>query len=205
MKALVGRIVVLLALGAVDYTLHRPWRLFALLVIALYVLEWTAFRHRREALYIIRQRRHRLGNQLQLVTGWLQLGAKEKAEEALAGLMAQEASQSLWFRGKPSHWSYLFLRWDARGEERGVMLHWAGLDTMVPTYRMAWILERRLRDAMRIAETSIKVGFSGERFRILVAGAETPPGKSWVVTMDGAVTEWRAGRRTTRPGTPTHL
>lgn len=205
MKALVVRIVVLLALGAVDYTLHRPWRLFALLVIVIYVLEWTAFRHRREALYIIRQRRHRLANQLQLVTGWLQLGAKEKAEEALAGLMAQEASQSLWFRGKPSHWSSLFLRWDACGEEHGIMLYWAGLDTMVPTYRMAWILERRLREAMHIAETTINVEFSGERFRILVAGVATPPRKSWVVTADGAVTEWRARRRTVRTGASTHL
>lgn len=192
MKGLWARIAVLIALGAVDYTLHRPWRFVALVGIVLYVVEWTAFRHRREAIHVIRQRRHRLANQLQLVTGWLQLGATAKAEEAMERLMAAEASQSLWFRGMPSHWSYLFLRIDAHAEQRGVTIQWVGIDTMVPTYRMAWILERRLTQAMRMAETSLTVEFAGERFRIWVGGTSGRLPRGWIRGLDGAMVSWSA-------------
>ncbi|WP_338055060.1 Spo0B domain-containing protein [Sulfobacillus harzensis] len=184
----------LLALGVVDYTLHRPWRLFVLLIIVLYVAEWAAFRHRREAIFIIRQRRHRLANQLQLVTGWLQLGAVQKAEEAMERLMIQEASQSRWFRHLPSHWSYLFLRWDARGEERGVVIRWSGLDTLAPSYRMAWILERRLREAIRMAQSTMTVDFAGEGFRIVVADAPRSVPRGWTLGPDGVAISWPSRR-----------
>lgn len=198
MRGLIARITALLALGVVDYEVHRPWRLFVVLVIGIYIMEWVALRHRREGIRIIRQRRHRLANQLQLVTGWLQLGATAKAEEALQKLMDAEASQSMWFRGLPSHWSYLFLRWDARSEECGVTIRWDGLDTLSTTYRMAWILERRLAQAMRMTtETAILVQFRGERFRIHIAERPSRVPRGWLATPDGLEFVWGGGRRRT--------
>lgn len=195
MKGLIIRILVLLALGVAEYTLHRPWRLFVLVLMMLYGVEWTAFRHRRTAIHLVRQRRHRLANQLQLVTGWLQLGATAKAEEALEQLMEAESSQSLWFRGMPSHWIYLFLRWDARGEERGVLIHWAGLDRLIPGYRMAWILDRRLAQAMMMAETKIVVQFLGNRFRIRVPEYRGKRLRGWTEWSDGVECYWGSAGR----------
>lgn len=197
MKGLGVRITVLVALGVVDVTLHRPWRLLALAVILVYVVQWTAFRHRREVIHMIRQRRHRLANHLQLVAGWLQLGATAKAEEALQTLLEAELSQSVWFRGLPSRWSFLFLRWDARGEEHGIGIRWAGLDTLVPTYRMAWMLEYRLVQAIRVAETAMTVEFRGERFRLRVPDCAGRLPRGWIVTDDGYEVLWAPGRSRT--------
>ncbi len=196
MRGLFVRIGALLALGAVDYELHRPWRLFALAVLVLYAVEWTAFRHRRETIHIMRQRRHRLANQLQLVTGWLQLGASAKAEEALQALLDAETAQSRWFRGMPSQWSYLFMRWDARGEERGVIIRWSGLDSLVPTARLARMLERRLAQAMRMTGTAIDVQFRGSRFRIQIAESANRPPRGWFRVADGTATVFGRGQPT---------
>lgn len=200
MRTLTFRIVTLLALGVVDYTLHRPWRIFALVAIMLYVIEWTAFRHRRDIIFIARQRRHRLANQLQLVAGWLQLGATDKAEQALETLLASENHQSTWFRGLPSYWGYLFLQWDARGEAQGVLIGWQGIESLVPTYRMSWMLSYRLSQAIRIAEKRISVEFLGDDFRIYVpfGGGNRPWG--WVRTVDGLEVHRRSKRATLKNG-----
>ncbi|PSR22069.1 MAG: hypothetical protein C7B45_08135 [Sulfobacillus acidophilus] len=166
MRAWGFRIAVLVALGAVAYRIDRPWRFLALVAVAAYLWQWTAFRHRREALRIVRQRRHRLANRLQVVAGWLQLGAVGRAEEALQSLLESESAQVEWFRGLPSHWSYFLVRWDARALERGLYLRWVGIDTLVPTYWMAWMMERRMQQAMTMARTGLVVEFFGTGFCI---------------------------------------
>ena len=180
--------------------LHRPWRFLALLAIVIYVMGWTAFRHRQETIDIVRRRRHRLANQLQLVGGWLQLGAIAKAEESLAAILESEIAQTQWFRGLPSYWSYLFLRWDARAEDRAVAIRWEGLNDFFPSYRMSWMLDRRLREAMAITEMLMIVQLGEYRFRIRVD--ETPPHvpKGWVLTPNGVEVSWRGRREVTRAG-----
>lgn len=190
MKRLLLRVALFLALGVVDYFLHRPWRLFVILAVVLYLVQLTAFQHRQETIRIVRQRRHRLANQLQLVTGWLQLGASAKAEEALQGLMQAEAAQSRWFQKMPSHWSHLFLRWDASAEAKGITIEWSGLNILQPTSRMAWMLERRLEQAMRITESTIAVEFRGSRFRIRVPETRLGAPRGWYQTDRGAETAW---------------
>ncbi len=205
MKGLIVRWTVLVALGAGDALLPSPWRLFAVGATVLYLIEWTALRHRVTTIRIVRLRRHRLANQLQLVGGWLQLGAVGKAEEALETLMKAEMQQSQWFRRMPSHWSYLFLRWDAASEERGVTIHWEGLDSLLPTYRMAWMLERRMAQAMRIAETAIWVQFRSQGFSIRVNEQRHPLPREWIVVDEGMQTDWPRGRTPASGGTANRM
>ncbi len=189
------RIAVLVALGAVAYRIDRPWRFLALVAVAAYLWQWTAFRHRREALRIVRQRRHRLANRLQVVAGWLQLGAVGRAEEALQSLLDAEGAQVEWFRGLPSHWSYFLVRWDARALERGLHLHWVGIDTLVPTYWMAWMMERRMQQAINMARTGLMVEFVGTGFRIHIPDrvpARLPYGWQFS-TNNGVECCWRLG------------
>lgn len=203
MKGVIARWAVLMALGVVDFELHRPWRLIVLPVIAVYLWQWIAFRHRREAIRIVRQRRHRLANRLQIIDGWLQLGSTTKAEEALSVLMQQQAAESGWFRGMPSFWSYLFLRWDGQAEERGLAVHWENLEHLAPTYRTAWMLEWRLSQAMRMAETALRVQFFGRGFRVEVADAvsqKLPAG--WRLAVHGIETEWYVGKGADPPDSP---
>lgn len=194
-----------MALGAGDWLLPGPWRLFAVAVTVLYLIEWTALRHRVTTIRIVRLRRHRLANQLQLVAGWLQLGATAKAEEALEKLLRAESQQSLWFRGLPSHWSYLFLRWDAASEERGVTIHWEGLDRIQPTYRMAWMLERRMAQAMRIAETAVWVQFHARGFVVRVSERRDPVPRGWTAMSEGMQTHWTSGRVPAAGGTANRI
>ena len=196
------RSAVLVALGVVDYRLAGPWRLVVLVIIMLYLWQWMALHHRRQTIYIIRQRRHRLANRLQLVTGWFQLGASAKAEDALGAMVESEADQSLWFRGLPSRWSYLFLRWDARAEERGTIIRWEQLDHLEPTHRAAWMLEWRLSQAMRVANSEIIVRFLPTEFYIYVAQSEPfrrPWG--WRKLRDGVEYRYRVKKRGTTSGT----
>ncbi len=186
------RLAILLALGAVDYELSRPWRLFVVLATVVYLWQWTAFSHRREAIRVIRQRRHRLGNQLQLALGWLQLGNTARAEETLSLVMESERAQSQWFRHLPSRWTYLFLRWDSVAEERGIGIAWLGIPTLSPTYRMAWMLERRLSQAMDMVKTAVTIEFYGHGFRIYMADVvpgHLPPG--WQAADPGIEYWWR--------------
>ncbi len=205
MKGLIARWTVLVALGAGDWWLPSPWRLFAVVVTVLFLIEWTALRHRVTTIRIVRLRRHRLANQLQLVAGWLQLGAAGKAEEALDKLLRAEAQQSLWFRGLPSHWSYSFLRWDAASEERGVTIHWEGLDRLQPTYPMAWMLERRMAQAMRIAETAVWVQFHARGFRIRVQERRGPLPRGWTAVDGGIEIHWSGGRMPAAGGTANRM
>ena len=201
MKAFIFRIAALAALGTVDYLLDRPWRLLVFFVIVIYLLQWTAFQHRREAIHIVRQRRHRQANQLQLVAGWLQLGAVGKAEDALKALLDVEAAQAEWLRGFPSRWSYLFLTWDARAEEQGVILVWQKVQAVVPGYRMAWMLEWRLSQAMHIPASRVLVEFRGQAFRILaeIKGSYRVP-RGWRPAPEGIECAWGRKRRSVRPG-----
>lgn len=191
MNGFLVRAAALVALGAVDYELHRPWRLVVIILMGLYLWQWTAFRHRREAIRIARQRRHRLANRLQVVAGWLQLGNIRRAEESLQALMESESSQSVWFRGLPSRWAYLFLRWDGRAEERGIIIHWHNISVLQPSYHLAWMLEWRLSQAMRMAETAMRVEFYGPSFGIRiedVASGRLPWG--WRRLLDGVECWW---------------
>ncbi|AEJ38851.1 hypothetical protein TPY_0656 [Sulfobacillus acidophilus TPY] len=198
MRTALFRTIILLALGAAAYWVGRPWRLLALVALVGYVVQWTAFHHRRETIQIIRRRRHRLANQLQLVSGWLQLGAYPKAEESLAGLLDQEAQQSLWFRGLTTYWSYFFLYWDAQGEARGVMIQWSGLDQFVPSYRMGWILGRTLSQAMTMADGKILVGLTRQGFQVRVPGGQWVRRRGWQNGDSGPERHWRFGRRLER-------
>lgn len=199
MKPFIFRVGALVALGAVDYLLNRPWRLVVLLAIVVYLIQWTAFQHRREAIHIVRQRRHRQANQLQLVAGWLQLGAANKAEEALKTLLDAESAQTQWLRGFPSRWSYLFLRWDARAEERGMEIRWENIRAATPTYLMAWMLEWRLSQAMRMTANRVRVDFQRNGFRIVAEMDElrSAPG-GWHAVSDGLECRWGGRGRDNR-------
>lgn len=191
MNSVAVRVAILLALGAVDYELHRPWRLFVLLAMLLYVWQWTSLRDRRAAIRLVRQRRHRLANRLQLVVGWFQLGSYNNGHEALAQLLAEEASESRWFRDMPSRWVYLFLRWDGLAEERGMVIKWDDVDSLVATHSTAWMLEWRLSQALRLAAGALFVSFQGRGFRVVVAGpvARRLP-RGWHAVSDGVETWW---------------
>ncbi len=202
MKGFVWRSAVLVALGVVDYWLARPWRFVGLVIMMLYLWQWLALHYRRRTIYIVRQRRHRLANRLQLTSGWFQLGAGAKAEEALAALVESESDQSLWFRGLPSRWSYLFLRWDAYAEERGIIIRWEQFDHLDPTYRAFWMLEWRLSQATRVADDDIEVRFVSQGFYIYVA--QNPPLRrpwGWRGLRDGVECGYTVKKRGTTPGT----
>lgn len=190
-RTLVIRVLILLALGAAIYEEHRPLRLVAFIVLIAYIVQWVTFRDRREAITIVRRRRHRLANQLQLVSGWLQLGQVAKAEEALAALMASEGAQSLWFRGMPTRWCYLFMMWDARFEAIGIYLEWTGVQTLMPSYVMAWMLERRLRQAIRrpgVKQVSVEI--EGKHFQVRASGDMDSFPRGWQETPQGWMVRW---------------
>ncbi|MCY0900341.1 MAG: Spo0B domain-containing protein [Firmicutes bacterium] len=200
MKSFIGRGVILTALGAVAYELHRPWRFLALLAIAWYLLEWLKLRHRQRTIYIVRQRRHRMANQLQLVMGWLELGATQKAREALETLLAQDARETPWFHRIPSRWTYLLLHWDARAEAKGLRIRWEGLESLQPSYRMAWMLERRLAQAITLADSTVVVQVRGQRFRIAVETASRRAPRGWFPGNHGWEVTWQHRPWGVKPG-----
>ena len=200
------RLVVLLALGVVDYEVHRPWRLIVLLVMLLYVWQWTAAHYRRETLRGIRQRRHRLANRLQLVGGWLQLGSLENGEEALNRIVVEQSRQSEWFQRWPAWWVYQMVRWDSLAEERGIAIQWDGGASLSPTRVMAWMLDWRLSQAMHMADKSLQVVFQGRGFRVTVtggAGHQLPWG--WHPSVDGPHTWWAVPAASEPPDTSANL
>lgn len=195
MRQLIIRLLILGALGVVDYRIHRPWRLVVLAVLLVYVVEWAGLRHRRVTIEIVRRRRHRLANQLQVVDGWLQLGSLSKAQQHLAEMMRGEAEQTLWFHKMPSYWGHALLAMDAAGEARGIRLRFQGLETVLPTYYLTWMVRGRLAKAMRMAEERIEVVFATEAFRIEVPLVQQDPQtvkrpRGWYVTVDGVAVDW---------------
>ncbi|MCY0879096.1 MAG: Spo0B domain-containing protein [Firmicutes bacterium] len=195
MRSLIGRGAALLALGAVAYWLHRPWRYLALIALAVYLVEWVKLKHRQETIYIVRQRRHRMANQLQVVMGWLELGAAEKARDILDGVLTQSIRETPWFHGLPTRWTYLLLQWDARAEARGLRIRWDGLETLVPSYRMAWMLHWRLAQAIDLADSPILVQIRGQRFRIALRSKSPKAPKGWLLGAQGLEFSWQSGRR----------
>lgn len=179
MRRAAVRLLVFLALGIGELYTPSPWRFFLFVGLFVYFAEWLGLRSRIRLIEVARRQRHRTANQMQVLSGWLQLGMVERADEYLDQMMEQSRSQGLWFRGFPSQWSYMFLLLDAEAEFRAIQLTWEGLESVRPTRGFSWMIQMVVRQAMDVAEGTIQVRLSDHTLMVRVPGAQNTP-KNWM-------------------------
>ncbi len=177
MKHTAIRLAVLLALGVGADKAHHLWRILFLMLLVLYLSQWVQMRGYAMVVDINRRQRHRYANQLQVISGWLQLGKYDRAERYVSEMAAIIAQQGSVGR-LPLRWAYSLVRLDALAERYGTMLLWEGLNTLEPRYWTLWGLDRALRQAIAIADGHpILVTFGGTSFILRVDGIKRLPTK----------------------------
>lgn len=203
MKNLAIRVPILLALGAGEILSPRPWRIFLLLGLLGYVVQWVNLMHMTRTVEIFRRRRHRVANQLQIISGWLQLGNGKKAEWQVDKFTDELIRQGQWFRGVSVRWGYTFLQLDSLAEQKGLMMEWINVETIIPSYQMLRMLRRAVGYAMVIGEEKIAIQFEGASFQITiyspVQAVSGVRGMTWFQTESGEFVGFYA-RRTKHKG-----
>ncbi|HYF76177.1 MAG TPA: Spo0B domain-containing protein [Symbiobacteriaceae bacterium] len=77
-----------------------------------------------EALHLLRRQRHSFLNHLQVISGWLQLGRSERAQQYLETVAARMTGESDVLRQAPADLSLLVLELGLEAETHGVQLEW---------------------------------------------------------------------------------
>ncbi len=177
MKSTAIRFAILLALGVCADRAHHLWRILFLVLLVLYLTQWIQMRGYAVAVEIHRRQRHRFANQLQVISGWIQLGRVDRAERYLTDVALVAVQQGS--LGKmPLRWAYALVRLDALAERHGTLILWEAIDTVAYQYRMLWSLDRTVRHAVLLADGNpLQVTFSGSSFELRVDGIKRLPSK----------------------------
>lgn len=77
-----------------------------------------------EALHLLRRQRHSFLNHLQVISGWLQLGRTDRAQQYLETVAARMTGESDVMRQTPVALSLLVLELGLEAETHGVQLNW---------------------------------------------------------------------------------
>lgn len=176
MKHTAIRLAVLLALGVGADRAHHLWRVFFLLLLIIYAWQWATMRGYAATVEIHRRQRHRYANQLQVISGWLQLGKSERANQFLWEVALKSVQSTV---GKlPLRWAFTLVRLDALAERYGTILWYEGLESLEPRYWALWGLNRAVRQAILIADGNpILVVFFRTSFIVRVQGIKRLPTK----------------------------
>ncbi len=177
MKSTAIRFAILLALGVGADRAHHLWRVLFLVFLVLYVTQWVQMRDYGAAVEIHRRQRHRFANQLQVISGWIQLGQTARADRYLTDV-ALLALQKGSLGKMPLRWAYTLVRLDALAERHGTLILWDVQDAMAYPYCMLWGLSRTVRHALLIADGNpLQVTFSGSSFELRIDGIKRSPSK----------------------------
>ena len=133
MKHTAIRFAVLLALGVGADRAHHLWRVFFLLLLVVYIWQWARMRGYAATVEIHRRLRHRYANQLQVISGWLQLGKSERANQYLWEV-ALKSVQQVTLGKLPLRWVFALVWLDALAERYGTMLWYEGIESLVSTF-----------------------------------------------------------------------
>ncbi|MCL4351665.1 MAG: Spo0B domain-containing protein [Firmicutes bacterium] len=171
------RLAVLLALGVGADGAHHLWRVFFLILLVGYTWQWARMRGYAVAVDIHRHQRHRYANQLQVISGWLQLGNSERANQYLWEVGLKSVQQGA--LGKlPLRWTFTLVRLDALAERYGTMLWYEGIESLEPRYWALCGLNRAVRQTILIADGNpILVVFNRTSFMVRVQGIKRLPTK----------------------------
>lgn len=198
------RVMILLALGVGDDLFPRSWRLLFFGVAIIYVALWVSLTERRRAVDLVRRFRHRYANHIQVVSGWLQLGETARAEQYLDQVITATAQDALAGKGLSIRWTYWFLRLEGEAEAHAVTIAWSGRERFLPSWGLAWMLRRALREAIAIAAGTVVVELGAKGFQVAVLTPVRAPaagkwGLRWHRYGDGWLCRW--GKKVT-PGGP---
>lgn len=178
MRSTAIRFAILLALGVCADRAHHLWRILFLVLLVLYLLQWMQIRGYAMAVEVHRRQRHRFANQLQVISGWIQLGKVERAERFLTDVALVTIQQQGPVGKMPLRWAYVLVRLDTLAERYGTLILWESIDTLEYQYRMLWGMDRAVRHALTIADGNpLHVKFSGSNFELRVDGIKRLPSK----------------------------
>ncbi|MCY0881301.1 MAG: Spo0B domain-containing protein, partial [Firmicutes bacterium] len=107
--------LVFVALGVGILMLPCPWRLLFIFLLGAVLLMGVTARLQQQAIDMVRRSRHRYANQLQILSGWIQLGDVERASRYLDETVMPTFTQLNW-RNVPQRWLFALLWMDAIGE-----------------------------------------------------------------------------------------
>ena len=177
MKSTAIRLAILLALGVSADQAHHLWRIFFLALLILYLVQWIQMRGYAAAVEIHRRQRHRFANQLQVISGWIQIGNVDRADRYLTDIAMKTMEQSS-FGKMPLRWAYALVRLDAVAERVGTVILVQAVGRPEYRYRMLWSLDRTIRHTLLIADGNpVQVTFLGSSFEVRVDGIKRLPSK----------------------------
>lgn len=177
MKSTVIRLAILLALGVGADRAHHLWRIFFLALLVLYLIQWIQMRGYAAAVEIHRRQRHRFANQLQVISGWIQIGNVDRADRYLTDVAMRALEQGSLSK-MPLRWAYALVRLDTQAERLGTIILWQSAGHPEYPYRMLWSLDRTIRQTLLIADGNpVQVTFLGSSFEVRVDGIKRLPSK----------------------------
>lgn len=204
LKNAVVRILLLIALGIGNLLFPMPWRFLTWVLTIGYVALWVTNAHRRKFVSIARRLRHRQANQLQILTGWVQLNDETRAQTQLDQMIEQTGRYGALLQGLPTNVSYTFIWLDAVAEARAVTIVWHGLKSLRKNWPKrgmlrVWRLRRGVLRAIEAADQSVEVFIKPEGFIIRVVARRAPNaqwfGPRWYQGEDGEwTTAWPSHR-----------
>ncbi len=163
-----------MTLGAGAFASPPSWRILFLLLFGLYIMVWVRLSAQAESVEIVRRYRHRYANHLQVISGWLQLGHSERAEQYLMEHALTSVHPGI-FRGLPLRWTYQMVVLDAYAESLGRMILWVNPEQIAGTYMMLWKMRLVLRTVIPQAKGNITVRFEPRRFVVEVGDEGMDP------------------------------
>lgn len=128
-----------------------------------------------EALHLLRRQRHSFLNHLQVISGWLQLGRSERAQQYLETVAARMTGESDVLRQAPAAMSLLVLELGLEAETHGVQLDWQLGGGPAPV-----VADEQLADLRQQVLGQLSAGTEGRLVIRLAEGGfsvHTPSGK----------------------------
>ncbi|MDF2626429.1 MAG: hypothetical protein K0R39_260 [Symbiobacteriaceae bacterium] len=102
-----------------------------------------------EALQLLRRQRHSFLNHLQVISGWLQLGRPERAQQYLEAVAARMTGESDVLRQASTGLSLLVLELGLEAETHGVQIEWQLGGELAPAGGLATIPSDEQRARLR--------------------------------------------------------
>jgi hypothetical protein len=127
----------------------------------------------------VRRHRHRFANHVQVISGWLEVGRADRAQQYLDTLMA---AQSSWLRRLPSWYQVWIWVLDSQAEAAGVPLTWQVADdvSLVAAVRLALVVRGLVRFLRRAGGGTLEVSGQAGGFRVTVGCPGATDWPPWV-------------------------